>query len=447
MPKHEPMTAKAISNRQKSIGLQRLKWYCQMCQKQCRDENGFKCHTASEGHLRQMRVFAENPHNILDEFSREFERGYLEILSHRHGTKRVLANKVYQEYIADKQHIHMNATRWTTLTGLCMHLGREGKAVVDETEKGWYIQFIDRDPKLLARQLQSQQRQQHELDEEDRKNLLIESQIKAAEEAAMFVNNDEVDEVNIDEIRDSQGKIGVTLSTSTHANLNSRKRMRVASIFTNDDDNNEAQGDDDDDQNEDSDLKKDKKISNNTTNNHKNLFIPSSFPNKKQQLLHPNDNNHNHIKEDNFQTNSNNNQISNKDYQNSTYTNNDKPNSCWIKEGIIVKVINKNIYDGKIYNMKGEIRRVRGSYEADVDIDGHRYLVDQRDLQTVVPKVGGTCLIVRGRGKGSLATILSINTEQYTCDLRLQEDNRIDGLRRGDVLNNVEYEDFSKYYN
>jgi hypothetical protein len=23
-------------------GLQKLRWYCQMCQKQCRDENGFK---------------------------------------------------------------------------------------------------------------------------------------------------------------------------------------------------------------------------------------------------------------------------------------------------------------------------------------------------------------------------------------------------------------------
>ena len=73
--------------------------------------------------MRQMRVFAENPHRVLDEFSREFEKGFLTILSHRHGTKRVKANVVYQEYIADKQHTHMNATCWTTLTGFCMYLG------------------------------------------------------------------------------------------------------------------------------------------------------------------------------------------------------------------------------------------------------------------------------------------------------------------------------------
>ena len=36
------LTPKAIANRIKAKGLQKLRWYCQMCQKQCRDENGFK---------------------------------------------------------------------------------------------------------------------------------------------------------------------------------------------------------------------------------------------------------------------------------------------------------------------------------------------------------------------------------------------------------------------
>ena len=38
MPKHDWLTPKAIANRIKSKGLQKLRWYCQMCQKQCRDE-------------------------------------------------------------------------------------------------------------------------------------------------------------------------------------------------------------------------------------------------------------------------------------------------------------------------------------------------------------------------------------------------------------------------
>ena len=41
-------TPKWISNNMRSKGLQKLRWYCQMCQKQCRDANGFKCHIGEE---------------------------------------------------------------------------------------------------------------------------------------------------------------------------------------------------------------------------------------------------------------------------------------------------------------------------------------------------------------------------------------------------------------
>jgi DNA/RNA-binding protein KIN17 len=94
MPKAEAGSLKAIGNHIKSIGLQKLRWYCQMCVKQCRDENGFKCHLTSESHLRQMRLFSQNPNSIIDNFSKEFERGYLDTLSHLHNTKRTSANKV-----------------------------------------------------------------------------------------------------------------------------------------------------------------------------------------------------------------------------------------------------------------------------------------------------------------------------------------------------------------
>ena len=66
MPKHDFFSPKAISNRIKAKGLQKLRWYCEMCQKQCRDENGFKCHQTSESHLRQMRIFQENPQSVME---------------------------------------------------------------------------------------------------------------------------------------------------------------------------------------------------------------------------------------------------------------------------------------------------------------------------------------------------------------------------------------------
>lgn len=42
------------------------------------------------------------------------------------GTKRVHNNIVYNEYIGHREHIHMNATQWETLTDFTKWLGREG---------------------------------------------------------------------------------------------------------------------------------------------------------------------------------------------------------------------------------------------------------------------------------------------------------------------------------
>ena len=143
------LTPKAIANRIKAKGLQKLRWYCQMCEKQCRDENGFKCHCMSESHQRQMTMFSENSGAFMDEFSKEFEEGMLEIIARKAKSQRASANQIYKEYIAFKTHFHMNATVWETLTDFIMYLGRTGKCEVDETEKGWFLTYIDRDPVKL----------------------------------------------------------------------------------------------------------------------------------------------------------------------------------------------------------------------------------------------------------------------------------------------------------
>ena len=138
-------------------------------------------------------------------FYREFLKGFMDILRRQYGTRRIHCNVVYQEYIKDKDHYHMNATRvsrstnsyihtthpstypsiylsihlsihlsvhlfinffiylcihlyinisiqWSTLTGFVMWLGRNGLCEVESTPKGWYITYIDRSPEALARQ-------------------------------------------------------------------------------------------------------------------------------------------------------------------------------------------------------------------------------------------------------------------------------------------------------
>lgn len=146
-------TPKYLANKMKAKGLQRLRWYCQVCEKQCRDENGFKCHAQSESHLRQMLVVGESAGKHIADYSSQFQHDFVQLLSRRFGTKRVKANTVYQEVIQDRSHLHMNSTRWVTLTEFVKHLGRTGVARVDETEKGWFIAWIDNSPKALAKQV------------------------------------------------------------------------------------------------------------------------------------------------------------------------------------------------------------------------------------------------------------------------------------------------------
>jgi DNA/RNA-binding protein KIN17 len=117
-----------------------------------------------------MLVVGEHAGKHIADFSSQFQGEFVALLSRRYdytyildilnyifwetgrfGTKRVRANQVYQEYISDKHHLHMNSTRWVTLTEFAKHLGRTGVARVDETEKGWFIAWIDSSPKALAK--------------------------------------------------------------------------------------------------------------------------------------------------------------------------------------------------------------------------------------------------------------------------------------------------------
>ncbi|KAM0786889.1 hypothetical protein ACM66B_002313 [Microbotryomycetes sp. NB124-2] len=182
MGRAEAGSAKALDNKMKSKGLQKLRWYCQVCEKQCRDENGFKCHTQSEAHLRQMLVVGESAGKHIADYTSRFQAEFVSLLSRRWGTKRVRINQVYNEYIQDKQHLHMNATRFTSLTEFCKHLGRTGVAHVDENEKGWWISWIDNSPRALARNAASQQKERADMDDEMRQRKLIQEQIERARE-------------------------------------------------------------------------------------------------------------------------------------------------------------------------------------------------------------------------------------------------------------------------
>ena len=43
-----------------------------------------------------------------------------------------------------------------------------GHCVVDQTEKGWFVQYIDRDPETIRRQTEMAKKEKMELDDEER---------------------------------------------------------------------------------------------------------------------------------------------------------------------------------------------------------------------------------------------------------------------------------------
>ena len=45
-----------------------------------------------------------------------------------------------------RHHIHMNSTKWYTLTEFVQHLSKTGQVRADLTDKGWFISVIQPDP-------------------------------------------------------------------------------------------------------------------------------------------------------------------------------------------------------------------------------------------------------------------------------------------------------------
>jgi DNA/RNA-binding protein KIN17 len=150
MPKAEAGSTKWVANKMKSKGLQRLRWWCEPCQKQCRDANGFKCHAQSESHTRNLQTVGEDPKKYIQNFSNEFQRDFVSLLRTAHNEKFIGVNKFYNEYIRDKEHVHMNATKWSSLTEFAKHLGREGICHVKEDEEDGTLLIAWRDTSAAA---------------------------------------------------------------------------------------------------------------------------------------------------------------------------------------------------------------------------------------------------------------------------------------------------------
>ncbi|XP_066586887.1 DNA/RNA-binding protein KIN17 [Prorops nasuta] len=387
MGKHEVGTPKYIANKIKAKGLQKLRWYCQMCQKQCRDENGFKCHTMSESHHRQLLLFADNAGKYMDQFSKEFSDGYLDLLRRQFGTKRVPANRVYQDYIADRTHIHMNATKWLSLTAYVKWLGRTGKCVVDETEKGWFVTYIDRDPETLAAQEKKAKREKLDKDDEKRMMDFIEKQVEIGKQKTNELPEDE----KVPLVRPEN-------DTPLVLELNLKPKFKPLPLLQ-------------------SVLKKEvfKKPGNIKESNN------SSERNLKKKSLSEDEKILKKIKAE--------------------------PESSideegWLREGLAVKVVTKSLGQ-KYYKAKGIVQGLveNSGFVAKVKIKtpenvaGAVIKLDQEHLETVIPAIGRKVIVLWGSLKGQIGIVKKLHIDDYNIDVELKDK----------VIKKFPYEQVCKY--
>ncbi|KAJ5537765.1 hypothetical protein N7494_007244 [Penicillium frequentans] len=184
MGRAEAGTAKAIGNKIKAKGLGRLRWYCQACERQMRDANGFKCHITSESHVRQMLILGENAPKAINDFSQQFIDNFVNNLRTQHGEKKVHINHFYNTVISDREHIHMNSTKFQSLTQFAQYLGKNGICRVEETEKGIFVSWIDNSPETLRKREAIQKKEREEKNDEQREQRMIMEQVERARNAA-----------------------------------------------------------------------------------------------------------------------------------------------------------------------------------------------------------------------------------------------------------------------
>lgn len=137
-------------------------------------------HSQSESHTRKALEAGQNFKGVQEDYSKAFLRDFVQLLKTGHREKAVHINKFYQEYIANKEAVHMNATKWNSLTEFSKFLGREGVVRVEEKDDGLYIAWIDDSPEALKRREHLRRKEMMDKGDEEREQMLLEAQIRRA---------------------------------------------------------------------------------------------------------------------------------------------------------------------------------------------------------------------------------------------------------------------------
>jgi len=109
----------------------------------------------------------------------------------------------------------------------------------------------------------------------------------------------------------------------------------------------------------------------------------------------------------------------------------------WLHPDIVVKIINKDLYDGKFFGEKARVLELVDHFIAVVvTLDTNKKIkFDQCHLETVLPAKGSKILIVNGAYRGQTGKLIDVKIEQFKALVAV--DNKV--LEK-------EYEDVCKIY-
>jgi DNA/RNA-binding protein KIN17 len=344
-----------------------------------------------------MLLFGQNTGSYTYQFSKDFFDSFMDILRRQFGTKRIKANKVYQQVIADKNHVHMNATRWHTLTGFVQWLGKSGICVVDLIEDEWYITYIDRDPETLERQKKAEKKKKMDKDDEERLLEFIDQQVERDKARKETEDDNDKDKIKCSEfIRENEEE-------KIKLDLKIFKKPEVSSILP--------------------PPKKIPKVDTSDTISEKSYKSSSSIKTKLSESTKKSALDEIMEQEEKHKEKKN-----RKDY--------------WLAEGIVVKIITKSLGNA-YYKEKAVVKEVIDNYLAKVKLieTGEKFKLDQEHLETVIPKVDGRVRILNGAYRDCTAILKSIETSKFSCTIEIDK-----GTFKGRIVSGIPYEDISKIY-
>ena len=353
----------------------------------------------------------------------------------------------------------MNATRWVTLTDFVHYIGKAGLAEVRDSEEGLWIKYIDRDPEREAKQAMMRSREKEELEQRDieRKRLL--RVVKAMGDTSDAPTENTASSVPTESSSDApapkptvpSGPISfsfaapkpsssaptssspsITSTTASNgASSDSKLNQSNPTSSTTPNDKKRARPDDEEAQKsmDGPEAKKSKLVAEAL---HpapvSKLAGVSSSNNPNTSKLAPNAS---HI----GTTSSLDSIMADQEKKRER----DGRKDHWLHPNIVVKILNKSVGGGQYYGQKGVVKAVHETYAGEIRLDSGTVLkVDQDDLETVLPALGGHVMIVNGAYRGDSATLQSLNKESFTANVSI-----LAGPARGRVVTKA-YEDICK---